>query len=377
MPEVPVNGKVLEWARQIRNLSIREAAELLGISQEELRDYESGSKRPLVGFLRNMSDRYRINFSSLLMPAPLPKKNPPTDFRVRRGSRKLSIDTLVAREEIEETLETFEDIRNETRGIIPRLNLGTASLDEDPEAAAVRERKKFGVSIDEQHKWRGVGEARRRWRERIEDRGIFTYMLPLPIDELSGFSLFHDNLAAICVNDREPTEGSKIFTLFHEYCHLLLRKTGISDENADNDVERFCNRFAAAFLIPKASLIRAIDETVGKIQVPHEFSDADVKRFANMFRVSNRATALRLEETGLAPEGFYRMRTRPWDVPVEKPVAPESQPSAVRIRVKRMGRLHMSTILRAVKRDALNSFDASEMVGLKPSIFPKIEALLE
>src|SRR5207253_681067 len=145
----------------------------------------------------------------------------------------------VAREEIEEALEVFEDIRAEVRGIVPKLNIGRAQLDQDPEVVAARERRKFNVSIEEQRQWHGLGEARRRWRERIEERGVFTYMIPLPEQELSGFSLLHDDLAAICVNDREPTEGAKIFTLLHEYCHLLLRQTGISDENSSNRVERF------------------------------------------------------------------------------------------------------------------------------------------
>lgn len=379
MPEVPVNGKVLEWARLIRNLSVREAAELLDVSTEDLRAYESGAKRPLVGFLRTMSSRYRINFSSLLMPEPLPKKDLPTDFRVRRGGNpKLSIDTLVAREDIEEALETFQDIREEMKGIVPRLNVGEASLDEDPEKVAARERKKFGVSVEDQRQWRSTAEARRQWRERIEDRGVFTYMLQLPPNELSGFSVLRDELAAICVNDREPTEGAKIFTLFHEYCHLLLRKAGVSDENSDNEVERFCNRFAAAFLIPYGALKQAMADRMGHIQTPCEFSDADVRRFANVFRVSNRATALRLEETGLASEGFYGRRTGPWDLPAPRPeIKDDQQPSPVRARMKRMGKLHMSTILRAVKHEALNSFDASELVGLKASVFPKIEALLE
>src|SRR5258708_22518546 len=104
-------------------------------------------------------------------------------------------------------------------------------------------------------------------------------MIPMPPDELSGFSISRDGLAAICVNDREPTEGAKIFTLFHEYCHLLLRKTGISDENSRNKVERFCNQFAASFLIPMSALTNA----VGGIETPFEFPDADVKGFATRF----------------------------------------------------------------------------------------------
>ena len=112
-------------------------------------------------------------------------------------------------------------------------------------------------------------------------------MIPMPPDELSGFSVFRDGMAAICINDREPTEGAKIFTLLHEYSHLLLRRTGISDENNDNEVERFCNEFAASFLIPRQPLVDA----TGDVEIPHEFSDSDVKNLARKFRVSNRAIA--------------------------------------------------------------------------------------
>jgi len=109
-------------------------------------------------------------------------------------------------------------------------------------------------------------------------------MIPMPPEELSGFSMFRDGFAAICVNDREATEGRKVFTFFHEYCHLLLRQTGISDENNSDRVERFCNEFAASFLIPRSALSDAAN-----VQAPCHFSDANVKRLAAHFRVSNAA----------------------------------------------------------------------------------------
>jgi Zn-dependent peptidase ImmA (M78 family) len=375
MPEVPVNGQVLVWARTIRGLKLSEAAELLEVSVEELGAYESGSRKPLVGFLRKMSDKYQINFTSLLMPEPLPIKDPPTDYRKRGSPRhsRLSIDAIVAREEIQDALEVFEDVREESPGIVPRLVIGRASLRENPEVVAARERRKFNVSVAEQQRWHSLDDARRQWRRRVEARGVFTYMVPLPAEELSGFSLFQDNLAAICINDREPTEGAKIFTLFHEYCHLLLRKTGISDENSENAVERFCNEFAASFLIPRTALVEAI----GNVKTPYEFTNAEVQALAKTFRVSNRATALRLEKTGLAPDGFYRMRTAPWDILREKIVTEsKTQPSAITIRIKRNGRLHTQTVLQAVKRRAINTFDASQLIGLQPTTFSKIEAAL-
>lgn len=374
MAEIPVNGKVLEWARKLRGLSEDEAAKLLGVPRPDLRSYESGAKKPLVGFLRTMSQKYRINFTSLLMPEPLPIKKPPTDYRVRHGQRPLSFETLVAIEEVNEALETFEDIASEASRIVPKLNIGTAKLADDPEAIAARERKKFRVSVEEQREWRDLAGARRHWRQRIENRGIFTYMIPMPREELSGFSILHNGCGAICVNDNELTEGAKVFTLFHEYCHLLLRQTGISDENYTNTIERFCNEFAASFLMPRTPL----KESIGEIETPHEFSDDNVRRLSSRFRVSNSAMALRLEKTGLAPKGFYARHTTAWDIPtIPRPPTSKQQPSYVTLRMKRIGRLHAEIVLQAVKRGVINTFDASELIGLQPGSFSKLRVTIE
>src|ERR1700734_2895789 len=110
MAEVPVNGKVLEWARNIRGLDPDKAATLLEISLDDLKEYESGQRRPSVGFLRTMSAKYQINFTSLLMPEPLPVPDRPTDHRARHGSHPLSIETLVAIEEVTENLDAFGEI---------------------------------------------------------------------------------------------------------------------------------------------------------------------------------------------------------------------------------------------------------------------------
>jgi Zn-dependent peptidase ImmA (M78 family) len=369
--EVPVNPKVLEWARRLRGFSEAEAAALLEISETELREYETGRTAPLVGLLRRMSARYRINFASLLMPEPLPAEERLTDHRQRPGTRRLSVDTLVAIEEVQEALDAFDDLREAEADLVPALRIGSAKLTDEPEEVAARERRRFGVSLDDQRDWRGVGDARRAWRLRIEDRGIFTYMIPMPPDEISGFSIMRPQVAAICVNDRESTEGAKIFTFFHEYCHLLLRQTGISDENNRNRVERFCNQFAGAFLIPRAGLIAA----VGGDDSSRDFSDAQIRTLAARFRVSNRAMAMRLEETKLAPKGFYARRTKPWDVPVDRPpIAPDSKLSYVTLRKKRLGTLHTRTVLRAVRHRVINSFDASELLGLAPTTISKLQA---
>jgi hypothetical protein len=51
----------------------------------------------------------------------------------------------------------------------------------------------------------------------------------------------------------------------------------------------------------------------------------------------------------------------------------DRHPDYLRIRVKRIGKLHAGTILRAFKRGVINSFDAYELMGLQPKNFGKVE----
>jgi hypothetical protein len=87
--------------------------------------------------------------------------------------------------------------------------------------------------------------------------------------------------------------------------------------------------------------------------------------------------ALRLEKLRLAPAGFYHKHTAPWDLPTEpRPITAERQLSQIRIRLKQIGHLHAATLLTAVKRGVINSFDASQLIGLHPESFTKVEAAL-
>ena len=87
MTNVPVNPKVIKWARDERGLDLAAAANLLGVPDAELEEIETGARLPSVGELRNIAAKYEIGFSSLLMPEPLPKTTrlKVQDFRTHRS----------------------------------------------------------------------------------------------------------------------------------------------------------------------------------------------------------------------------------------------------------------------------------------------------
>ena len=96
----------------------------------------------------------------------------------------------------------------------------------------------------------------------------------------------------IAINASEEEYRYRIFTLFHEYAHLLLRLGGISDENPSNSVERFCNQFAAYFLMPEAIFKQRATEIQPR---GDDWSDHHVAQLATLFHVSKSAAAIHLE----------------------------------------------------------------------------------
>ena len=139
----------------------------------------------------------------------------------------------------------------------------------------------------------GPGE---RWRRRIPTR--------LGKEGIRGFSAWDD----VAVNTAyHPT--ARVFTLFHEVGHLLRRDDAaclrfMRPGDAEAGIERWCERFSANLLMPR----EALAEVAGRYGVTPVAPVPDVRTarlISQRFHVSTRAGSLRLQELGLAPQGFY------------------------------------------------------------------------
>lgn len=377
--EINVNGDVLKWARTEREHDRTAAADLLGIPEQELAEHESGTKKPTVSVLRHMAAKYEINFVSLLLPAPPAPVPRLHDFRtLAQGvASALTHETAVAIQDVRDALEAFAELREADPLAVPLPRLDTVRPRESPEDLAARQRKRFAVTIEDQQRWWTHSFARDEWRRKIEALGVFVYLKPMDLNDCRGFSMMHEGLAAICINDCEETAGAETFTLWHEYCHLLRRAAGISDENRYNPTERYCNLFAASFLIPKTKL----REILNSPTKPANYPDTVVRRLANCFKVSNRAMALRLEYTGLAPRGFYSARTAAWDKPKPprqpRPTIMVKGPTAVGRAARVLGGHHTRTVLKAYKSGLLTGADAHYMLDVPIPSFGRLGAVVE
>lgn len=87
------------------------------------------------------------------------------------------------------------------------------------------------------------------------------------------------------------------FTLVHEFAHIIRCSQlayGLSDGNleSEDEEERYCNHFAAAFLMPREIFIRKWNEIN---------DDIDFKKFrmVSLFQVSGESVYYRAKELGL------------------------------------------------------------------------------
>lgn len=300
------NPAVLVWARERWGLDVGEAAEALGIGREELERIERGDEPPTVTLLGEMTKLYQLAFTNFVLSEPPRGLEDPTDFRTVGGeapqySREMRQAITLTHVDQGAATDLALDLQ---RPIAPVLE--QAALAQDVEELAVRQRALLGVADDAQRGWKDARAAFWQWRVRIEGLGILVFLRAFPREDCRGFSSWPDNLMPAIVVNRNEEPQAQVFTLLHEYAHLLLRQPGLCDQKELDDhanVERFCNRFAAAALMPRDTVRRL----VGELGLPagQGWERGDIRKLARALKVSRPAAMLRVEELGIAARGSY------------------------------------------------------------------------
>ena len=146
-------------------------------------------------------------------------------------------------------------------------------------------------------KFKKHSEAFKLIRNKFEDKGILTMKngvvgmnthRKLDINEFRAFMLYDDIAPLIFINNNDSL-GGKIFSLIHEYFHILLEKEDIivseeKDINLEN--EKYINKMTAEFLMPKKHIEELWDNKKNKVDQIIEIS--------KLMKVSSLALAIRL-----------------------------------------------------------------------------------
>ena len=128
----------------------------------------------------------------------------------------------------------------------------------------------------------------------LESQGVRVYSLAIDAAEVDAFSMWRQQIPYVFLNTLKSSERAR-FDAMHELGHLVLHRHGSPD--GGQEVEKAANDFAAAFLMPRSSVLA---------YVPKFLSLDILVKLKKIWGVSVAALAFRLQRLGLLSEWQYR-----------------------------------------------------------------------
>lgn len=214
--------------------------------------------------------------------------------------QKGTLDAIAYVERISGALASL-DLGNE---IDPSLaSITTKYTDDEAIALAKKWRKRWGLSLEDQLEAANANTVYVSLRGFIESLGVLVLHKSFGTDEAAGiYAHIPNGPHTIVINTTSSSKARKLFTLAHEFCHVLLRAEGASNPSIlKNKVEKFCNKFAAYLLAPD----RLVNDAISRFKYPPSTAQDVIRRFAKRLGISQEALVRRLVEIGYVTAADY------------------------------------------------------------------------
>lgn len=371
-----VNGEVLRWARERMGLDHESVQELTAkrdheVKANQLMAWEDGDEEPELPDLEVLAEIYACPVGYFMLDKP-PKEELPLNFRglAPEKIKTLSYESRLRLRQFISFTEYLAYLAGEIRALKP--DISSITLHDNIVRIAGSERERLGLSLDARKHLGSAEAAFRICCEKLETLGIFVLSLKLNPREIRGGSRWDPPAPpAILVNDADSEfAAGRLFTLLHEYAHLLLKRASfICDfRGQDREIEHFANAFAAEVLVPKEEF-RQFLQKEGLWQKRDTWSDARLDYIRKPFLASRDVVTILLEEHGLAQRGFYIEKYKNWDS--RRPFTPRSKKGSKQRRnkfqIKRnlLGSAYTDLIIAGYKRGLVSPLDLADLLDMR------------
>lgn len=386
MASIPalVEVAVLRWARETAGLSEVAASRKLRLPDDRVAAWEAGTAAPTIAQLRKAAEVYRRSLGVFFLAEP------PADFDTLRDFRRLADSTAGAwspalhgeyrrahaQREYALELAEIEDLDWPSNW---RLDFTT----DDNEQLASAARAML-LDIGPLASPAGAGTAYDHlnlWVAALETAGALVLATAggqVQVTEMRAFSLYFDELPVIVVNGADSPRG-RLFSLLHEYAHLLLHTGGLCDATTDpkattpdRQLEARCNAIAAAILMPEQEVL-ARPEVIARETSPTSWNYASLRDAAATFGVSAEAFLRRLVTLGQVPLSFYQSRREEFLTAYERDDDERSSGGNwYRNTVRDLGKGYVRFVADAHRRRVIDSNTAAIYLNAKVSQIPRL-----
>jgi len=366
MVRVTVKPELLRWARECAGVTLEDLEKKF----KKLPEWESDRDVfPTLNQLEAFAKSVHVPLGYLFLDEPPEERLPVADFRTIGKTQRTKpspnlIETIYA---MQRRQDWMHDYMIECQAN-PLPFAGSAGLNDDPGTIGIEMRRMMGLNrgwAGEVSTWQ---EAVTRLRLDVEKLGVMAVIngivgnnthRSLNVREFRGFALSDQYAPLIFVNGKD-SKAAQMFTLAHELAHIWLGQSGLSGfENmipTGTDVEEWCNRVAAEFLLPSQELMQCWDQ-VKEQELPY-------KALAREYKVSPIVAARRALDLQLIEKATYFEFYEDYMSQPIKRKKSSSGGNFYRTQNVRVGKLFATRVIGAAMEGKIGFKRAYELTGL-------------
>lgn len=230
-------------------------------------------------------------------------------------------------------------------------------------------RDKWGISEDAQLEWKSASKVYTSLRSFIEGLGVFVVHYSFKTDVVAGlYAKVDGGPHTILINTTRSSKARKLFTLAHEFCHVLLRADGVSNPSIlKNKIEVFCNQFAAYLVAPDSIISKALSRYRYHVSIDND----TIRLLASNIGISQQACILRLIDTDRIPSSDYGRWMSRFSGPVpdgdqKDPPGGNGDGDPIKNKRTQYGQSFLSKLSDAKNSGLLDAIEIYRLAGIKP-----------
>jgi len=296
--EVSIAPDVFRWLCGTSGWPAKDIAKRIDVLEEDVRSWCEGKTKPVLSLtkIEKLSEAFKRPLAAFLLSKPPEEIKTLPDFRKLPGAQgDFSRETHLAIRKAQRLQKVRRELM-ENLGSDVHVKIRNRTIQDNPEIVANDERVDLPVDMA-QLSANTPTQLFQIWRDWFEQKNITVLQLNMPVEDARGFSLTDIEPFVIVVNESDAP-NAKLFTLFHEYGHILLNESAVCNMDSGDigntrikRIEYWCNRFAGAFLAPEDFLKKefALDTLIRTMHYPRIAGS-----IANQLKISKESALMRL-----------------------------------------------------------------------------------
>jgi len=354
------NPAMLTWARESLDISAEKSAKRLSITESAYKKLEDSSVSPTLAQLRKLALLYRRPVAVFFLPTPPKDTRRPKDFRSHKD--ELSHKTLLSIRRARSIQKYYKLLTEVSR---PAFWIKSDSPKDDAQNA----RTWIDLSVERQVGFKDSQALFNYLVEQLQKKHIQVVLHSYPKTDAKAYC-FPEAPSMIVISTNDEFVESRLFSLFHELCHLSAGDSGlclVQESYHQHTKERFCDRFATNALMPEG-LVRSL---VGA-KTADELLDSDVMNsIASTIKCSKLALLYRFQELGFISASNVASKKAEWAKYLLR-TKRFGKPNRIAKTLRENGIPFTSAVIDAYFNNRISTSDASRMLGVNQAYIEQV-----